>query len=137
MVILGLVLMSLLTMPLISLGALFGVLGTMYIGSVLGMVVLGAWIIFLDVLRRRCVEKRNISTVKFILAAELPALLEGVLAFGVVEYLSHIGHFRGFFAGLMEFLWSMSLLICSAVVLVGHLLFCGVRHVLEKKKERS
>lgn len=137
MVILGLVLMSLLVMPLVSLGALFGVAGTMYIGSVLVLVVLGAWVIFLDVLRRRCAEKQNISTVKFLLAAELPALIEGALAFGVVEYLSYIGYFRGFLAGLMEFFWSISLLICSAIVLAGHMLLCGVRHMLEKKKKCS
>lgn len=137
MVIAGLILMSLLITPLLALGELFAVLGTMGFGIVLGVVVLSAWIIFYDVLRRRCAEKRNITSVRFILAAELPALIEGVIIFVWVWYLDSIGYYKGFLGGLFPVLYGMSLLMCAAYVMVGHVLLCVVRHMIEKNKKEE
>lgn len=137
MIIAGLVLMSLLITPLLALGELFAVFGTMGFGVVLGIIVLSAWIIFLDVLRRRCAEKRNITTLRFLLAAEFPALIEGSIIFGWVWYLDSIGYYKGFLGGMFPVLYGMSLLACAAYVLVGHMLLCAVRHMIEKNKKEE
>ena len=130
----GLVVLSLLVTPVIGLGILGSFMGMFVLGAIFDAFVLIGMIAAVEALRKKCMAKWNMKTSVFILATEVPALLESLTAFLVVLYLDHIGYWKEFFDGLLEFLWSISCLICVGVIFSGTLVLCLIRHLKNKKQ---
>ena len=97
---------------LMVVGILFGLgLGLMVI--VLGLHIVGAMYAQLV-----CQKHKLLSPLQFWLFAAAPAVVLSAEGFILVLYLDSVGYFTGFFAGLGEFLFTLSELVYSGAFTV-------------------
>ena len=103
----------LLTLAL-SCAALFIVLLTLDLGIALDIVLIAGHIVGIMFIRRLFERRYSLSPLKFWLLSSIPAAVVSAIAFGIVIILDSINYFSGFFAGIGEFLFTLSSLVYSA-----------------------
>lgn len=99
-------------------GAMFLVMTLFWFGIVLSMLILAGHIYGAVMLEKNYSRNWNFSGMRFWLCAAVPAAAISGVGFGIVTYLDSIGYFSGFFAGLGEYLSTVSCLIYSGLYLL-------------------
>lgn len=133
---------------LLILGGALAVFGISYLNillflslfpfGVLAAIALTAGAAFgIDSLRVLLAGKYGFSVPKFLLCAYAPSIAASAVYFAVVSYLDKTGYFKGYFAGMGEFLTGLSWLITSAAAAVLGIIMLIITSMIIARKEKS
>lgn len=121
----------------LSLILILGILNSF--GYVLVVLLLFFAVELLDRMQRLFSKKQGVSCKRIILTTQLPSVIVSVLFFLLILWLDQNGYWdnSGWFAGLEEFLFSLSWIVYSAALFVGILLRSGIRCLFQKNRAKN
>lgn len=105
------------------------------IGLLLDIVLIAGQIVGFAFIQRLFERRYSLSPLIFWLLSSIPAAVVSSIAFGIVIILDSIDYFSGFFAGLAEFLFTLSSLVYSAVFLILFGVVLLIKTLIKRKNE--
>ena len=91
------------------------------------ILTLGIGIFVFEQLRKHAKKKWGIKTVSFILLSEFPGIIISPLMIMLFAYMDNNGYKIEFLEGLMAFLWSVSWLLVSGILIMSTVIGTGIR----------
>lgn len=106
----------------------------MHCGVLIAIVVTGGAVYGIDRLRVLFADKYGFSAPKFFLCAYALSVAASAVYYAVVCALDKAGYYKGFFAGLGEYLMGLAWLITSAAAIVLAAIMLVISAVVARKK---
>lgn len=105
-------------------------------GLVIDIVIVGGIAFLIDLLRLKYRKVFGINAAIFLAYAYAPSVVASAASFIAVAYLDSIGYFKGIFAGLGEFVFSLSAMLTAGAMLAAALICLFVRYLVGRAAAR-